>query len=74
MREMSVRDLPIYCSDYKCSHWTRLAADACDFCPDDVRLSDLESRFVCEACGTKGADVRLDFDWDKPSVASRGYG
>lgn len=36
--------------------------------PDDVRLSDLEARFVCRACAALGADVRPDFNWDrKPS-------
>src|SRR6478672_5782494 len=33
--------------------------------PDDVRLSDLEPRFVCSACGKRGADVRLDFSWEQ---------
>jgi hypothetical protein len=33
---------------------------------DDVRLSDLEPRFICSACGKRGADIRPDFDWDKP--------
>jgi hypothetical protein len=27
---------------------------------DDVRLSDIEDRFVCKACGKRGADVRPD--------------
>jgi hypothetical protein len=26
-----------------------------------VRLSDLEPRFICEACGRRGADVRPDW-------------
>jgi hypothetical protein len=30
-----------------------------------ARLSDLELRFTCQACGTRGADVRPDFNWDK---------
>ena len=29
--------------------------------PDDVRLSDIEQRFTCPACGTKGADLVLIF-------------
>jgi hypothetical protein len=29
--------------------------------PDDVRLSDLEPRFTCQACGRRGADVRPDW-------------
>ena len=32
--------------------------------PDDVRLSDIEERFVCQACGKRGADVRPDFNWN----------
>lgn len=29
---------------------------------DDVRLSDIEPRFTCQACGTKVADVRPDWN------------
>jgi hypothetical protein len=53
-----------------CSHSVELSADRWQ---DEVRLSDLESRFVCQACGHRGADVRPDFHWDKPSVARMGY-
>jgi hypothetical protein len=60
MRASGIRGLLIYCADYKCSHWIRISADQW---PDDVRLSDLEGRFVCAACGKRGADVRPDFDW-----------
>ena len=60
MRAAGVRGLLIYCSDYHCSHAVRLDADRW---PDDVRLSDLEPRFSCQACGRKGADVRPNFDW-----------
>src|ERR1700752_20274 len=35
---------------------------------DDVRLSDLEPEFTCSACGKRGADVRPDFDWDRPGA------
>jgi hypothetical protein len=45
----------VYCSDHKCSHLVMIDA-AC--WPDDLRLSDLEDRFVCEICGRRGADVR----------------
>ena len=41
--------------------------------PDHVRLSDLEPRFVCKACGRRGGDVRPDFHWNKPPVAAMGY-
>jgi hypothetical protein len=30
--------------------------------PDNVRLSDLEERFVCTVCGHRGADVRPLFE------------
>ena len=55
MRASGVRGLLIYCADYKCSHWIRISADHWS---DDVRLSDLEYKFTCTACGTCGADVR----------------
>src|SRR4051812_37249771 len=35
-----------------------------DLWPDDVRLSDLDSQFVCQVCGTQG-DLRPDFNWAK---------
>jgi hypothetical protein len=41
--------------------------------PDDVRLSDLEPRFVCSDCGDRGADARPDFDWEKPGALMTGY-
>src|SRR4051794_14549381 len=62
MREMGVRGLLVYCSDYHCSHWTTMSADQW---PDDVRLSDLEPLFVCQACGTRAAELRPDFEWGK---------
>jgi hypothetical protein len=58
MRASGVRGLLIYCADYRCSH--SIAIDA-DRWPDDVRLSDLEARFACKACGKRGADVRPNF-------------
>ena len=70
MREMGVRGLLVYCSDYQCSHWTAISGDRW---PDHVRLSDLEQQFVCQACGTKGADLRPDFNWAKqPKAAAAG--
>jgi hypothetical protein len=24
---------------------------------------DIEDRFICQACGNRGADVRPDFNW-----------
>jgi hypothetical protein len=60
MRASGVRGLLIYCSDYKCSHSTAISGDRW---PDNIRLSDLEPLFTCQSCGTKGADVRPDFNW-----------
>ncbi len=65
MHSSGVRGVPIYCADYHCSHWTKTSGDQWS---DDVRLSDIEERFICSACGKRGADVRADFDWDKKSV------
>jgi hypothetical protein len=62
LREMGVRGVLIYCSDYKCTHWIAISADRW---PDHVRLSDDEHRFNCKSCGKKGADIRPDFDWNK---------
>jgi hypothetical protein len=58
MRTSVVRGLLIYCADYKCSHGKAISGDRWS---DDVRLSDIEPRFVCQACGQRGADVRPDF-------------
>jgi hypothetical protein len=52
MRSSGVRGLLVYCSDYRCSHSIAISAEQW---PDDVRLSDLEPRFTCTACGKRGA-------------------
>jgi hypothetical protein len=70
MRDMGVRGLLIYCSDYKCSHLITMSGDRW---PDHMRLSDLEPRFVCKACGKRGADVRPDFNWNTQPVVMMGY-
>jgi hypothetical protein len=70
MRSSGVRGLLIYCADYKCSHYIAVTADHWD---DDVRLSDIELRFVCTACGKRGADARPDFALDKPGKLTRGF-
>jgi len=62
MRASGVRGILIYCSDYQCSHGTAISGDRW---PDAVRLSDIEARFTCQACGAKGADVRPDFNWER---------
>jgi hypothetical protein len=70
MRASGVRGVLIYRSHYRCSHSTAIGGDQW---PDDVRLSDIEPKFTCQACGQKGADVRPNFDWDKPLVPAMGY-
>jgi len=55
LREMGIRHVIVFCRDYKCNHSVILDADQW---ADDVRLSDIEARFTCTACGKRGADVR----------------
>ncbi|WP_271583262.1 hypothetical protein [Bradyrhizobium sp. CCBAU 45389] len=66
MREMGVRSVIVFCADYRCGHSVALSADRW---ADDVRLSDIESRFICRVCGRRGADVRPDFKSGKPPLA-----
>ena len=61
MRDMGVRGVLVYCADYHCSHSVALSAD---HWPDEMRPSDIEPRFVCAACGKRGADVQPDFNWN----------
>lgn len=67
MREMSVRGVLICCC---CGHHIALSADRWS---DKARLSDVEPRCICTACGRRGADVRPDFDGGKPPIAAMGY-
>ncbi|MBR0835025.1 hypothetical protein JQ612_17695 [Bradyrhizobium manausense] len=67
MREMGLRDVLVYCH---CGHHIALDADQW---PDDMRLSDLEPRFVCQGCGYRGADVRPDFERGDGRAAIRGH-
>jgi len=64
MRSSGPRRLLVYCADYRCAH--SVTIDAGQW-PDDVRLSDLEPKFTCQACGKRGADVRPCFDQDRPN-------
>jgi hypothetical protein len=70
MRESGVRGLLVYCSDYRCSHSIAISGD---HWPDDLRLSDIESRFICQACGKRGAVARPDFNWNGKPVATMSY-
>jgi hypothetical protein len=65
MRSSGVRSLLIYCADYHCSHSVEISGDRWS---DDVRLSDLEPRFVCTVCGLRGGDVRPNWDEGKRSL------
>lgn len=58
MRASGCRDVLIYCRDHRCSHHVETNADGW---ADDVRLSDIESCFVCSVCVKRGADVRPKF-------------
>src|SRR3954463_7294909 len=49
MREMGLRRVLVHCH---CGHNVALSADRW---PDDVRLPDIEPRFVCAGCGNRGA-------------------
>ncbi|HTF63550.1 MAG TPA: hypothetical protein VK638_12670 [Edaphobacter sp.] len=58
MRAQGVNGILVYCADHKCSHLVRM--DSAQWA-DAIRLSDIEDRFVCKACGKRGAEVRPDF-------------
>jgi hypothetical protein len=57
-RSSGDRGLLVYCRDYKCSHMIKIAPVEADRWPDELRLSDLELRFVCKVCGKRGAEIR----------------
>jgi hypothetical protein len=58
MRQSGVTGVLIYCADHHCSHVVAVSAEEW---PDDVRLSDIEGRYVCSVCGHRGADIRPDW-------------
>lgn len=64
MRASGVYGLLIYCADYRCDHSMRISADQW---PDDVRLSDLEDRFVYTAYG-KRLPMSGRISWDTKEV------
>lgn len=53
--EMSVLSVRIISADQKCRHTIMKNAGQW---ADDVRLSDIEERFNCSACGKRAAVVR----------------
>lgn len=56
MRKMGVNGVLVYCLD--CNRSTVVSADPWQ---DQVRLSDIEPKLVCQGCGSRGAEVRPDF-------------
>jgi hypothetical protein len=51
-----------YCVHHKCSHVVTASSEKW---PDDVRLSDVEGRYLCSVCGRRGADIRPDWQSKK---------
>jgi hypothetical protein len=56
MREMGLRGVLVYCANYRCSHSVALSADRW---PDDLKASDIEPQFTCNACGRRGAELEV---------------
>ena len=67
MRAAGASGVVVFCSDHSCAHSVKLSADRW---PDHMRLSDLESRLVCQVCGRRGADVRPDYQDARKRPAS----
>ncbi|WLA68568.1 hypothetical protein [Bradyrhizobium diazoefficiens] len=57
LRATGVRDLIVFCQDYRCSHNVKLATEYVDRWSDEIRISQLEPRFVCTACGMRGSNI-----------------
>src|SRR5436190_11137864 len=64
MRSSGVRGLLVYCANYRCGRLAKLSADRCR---DQIRLPDLDPLFVCQACGTRGADIGPDPQFVQPT-------
>src|SRR5258708_39148450 len=67
MRAAGVRGVLIYCSDYKCSHWTTISGDRW---ADDVRLSDIEPNLLAK-CAAREAPMsaQISAGKKKPDAA-----
>jgi hypothetical protein len=65
IRESSVRRVLVWCTDYRCSHYIEMSAEQW---PDDLRVSDIEHRFVCTVCGRRGADICPNFSEGRKSL------
>jgi len=71
MRASGTIGILVYCADYRCSHSIEMSAGRWS---DDLRLSDIEPRFVCKACGKRGADGRRQNRRDWRREESRLHG
>ncbi len=70
MRDMGVRGLVIYCSDDKCSHPITMSGERWR---DDMRLSDLELRFLWQARRRRIDDPHREVGrWDQTCLADPG--
>ena len=70
MRVAGVRRVLIYCRDFRCSHLNIVPDDA-DRWSDELRISDIEDKFVCTTCGKRGADIRPDWQSAERMVPAR---
>ena len=68
LRSTGVRDLLVFCQDYRCSHNVRLSADYVDRWPDELRISQLEPRFVCTSCGMHESLIIAGSDGTKQAI------
>ncbi|MGY4570538.1 uncharacterized protein (UPF0264 family) [Bradyrhizobium sp. USDA 3256] len=55
MRETGATRIIVFCKDYRCSHNVQM--DAARW-PDEMRISDVEPRFICTVCGKRGSNIR----------------
>lgn len=56
LRSTGVRDLLVFCQDYRCSHNVKLP-EYVDRWRDEIRISQLKPRFICTACGMSGSCI-----------------
>jgi hypothetical protein len=56
MRASGASRIIVHCGNYKCGRSVTMYPA---LWPDNVRLSELEDRFVCTVCGHRGADGSL---------------
>ncbi|MDN4988843.1 hypothetical protein QY049_37490 [Bradyrhizobium sp. WYCCWR 13022] len=71
LRSTGVRDLIVFCEDYRCSHNIKLSAEYVDRWPDEIRISQLEPRFVCTACGTRGSNIVAGSNGTEQAIVRR---